>query len=337
MSYRFSVFMLLAVGLAFGLPGNAQTASASEAANAIRIATLAPRTSDLVRGFTRIDRGLRDATKGQWGFKLYPSGVAGDETDIIRKMRIGQIDGTVVTSVGLSQVLRELAVLTAPGAIEDYQQEERVQKAFNAEWERKLSENGFKLMGWSEIGMLRYFTNAPLYKPSDLKQMRPWLWPASHTMKAIQHAIGVTGVPLGVPEVYGALQTGMIDAVITTALASVALQWQAKLTHVTKRTHGPLIGGMIFSNAKWSAIPEDIRTVLQEQIAKNYQGDTLAIREDDKTAYKNLLKRGYVSVDYTAAGEKEYQEFAKKARESLVGRVYPRELLDKVMAVARGK
>jgi TRAP-type C4-dicarboxylate transport system substrate-binding protein len=140
-----------------------------------------------------------------------------------------------------------------------------------------------------------------------------------------------------VPEVYGGLQTGMIDAVITTALASVALQWQSKLTHVTKGTHGPLVGGMVFSNAKWTAIPDDIRGMLNEQIRKNYQGDNLNIREDDKTAYKNLLKRGYVSVPYTAQGLKDYEEVAKKARESLVGRVYPRELLDKVMSVARSK
>jgi hypothetical protein len=60
------------------------------------------------------------------------------------------------------------------------------------------------------------------------------------------------------------------------------------------------------------------------------------IREDDKTAYKNLIKRGVVSVPFTAEGEKEYQEITKKARESLVGRVYSRELLDKVMQVARG-
>ena len=78
-------------------------------------------------------------------------------------------------------------------------------------------------------------------------------------------------------------------------------------------------------------------TKLNEQVEKNYRGDNQAIRNDDKKAYDNLIKRGYISVDYTPAGEAEYQEVAKKARESLVGRVYSRELLDRVMAVAREK
>jgi putative nucleotidyltransferase with HDIG domain len=72
-----------------------------------------------------------------------------------------------------------------------------------------------------------------------------------------------------------------------------------------------------------------------EGIATHYKGDVRNIREDDKTAYNNLIKRGYVSVPFTAEGEKEYQEIAKKARETLVGRVYSREMLDKVMSVAR--
>jgi TRAP-type C4-dicarboxylate transport system substrate-binding protein len=335
MSLRTWAFLVLAVGLAFGLPGNAQKAKAS-GKNALLIATLAPRGSDLVRGFVRIDKGLRQITKDEWGFQIYPGGVAGDEKDIIRKMRVGAMDGTVVTSVGLSQILKELAVLTAPLAIETYEQVERVQKHFNEDWGKKLDENGFKVTGWGEVGMIRYFSKAPIYKITDLKKMRPWVWPDSHTMKSMWHAVGVAGIPLQVPEVYGGLQTGMIDACTTSALAAIALQWFSKLTHVTQRAQGPLIGGMVFSNKKWDSIPEDIRKVLEEQIAKHYKGDVLNIREDDKTAYKNLIKRGFVSVPFTDEGEKEYQEIAKKARESLVGRVYSRELLDKVMQVARG-
>ena len=332
---RAAVASTLILALALAIPGSARKASAKDDYR-IRIATLAPRTSELLRGFTKIDRGLKDATGGKWGLQLYPSGIAGDEQDVIRKMRVGQMDATAVTSVGLSQVLRELAVLTAPGAIDTYEQLERVQKALNAEWERKLDENGFRLLGWGEVGLLRYFTSRPIYKMSDLRHQRPWVWPVSHTMKAMWAAVGCTGVPLGVPEVYGALQTGMIDAFITTALGAVALQWHSKLSYVTKRTHGPLVGGLVINNPKWNSIPPEVRTLLQDQIKGNYEGDSKNIRKDDETAYKRLLQRGYTSVAYTPEGEKEYQAFAKKARESLIGRVYTKELLDKVLSFKGG-
>ena len=330
---RTAVVSMLVLAIALAIPGSARTARAGNDTK-IRIATLAPRTSELVRGFTKIDFGLKKATGGQWGLQLYPSGIAGDEKDVIRKMRIGQMDGTAVTSVGLSQVLRELAVLTAPGVIESYAALEAVQKAENKEWEKKLADEGFNLLGWGEVGLLRYFSKGPVTRPSDLKQMRPWVWPESHTMKAMWHATGCTGVPLGVPEVYGALQTGMVDSIITTSLAAVALQWHSKLSYVTNKTFGPLVGGLVISKAKWDAIPPDVRTALSEQIRTNYEGDSKNIRKDDEKAFKRLLERGYTATNYTAEGEKEYLEVAKKARESLVGRVYSRELLDRVMAEA---
>ena len=326
---------MMVLAMALAIPGSTRVAEA-KSDNMIRIATLAPRNSELIRGFIKIDRELKEATKGQWGIQLYPSGIAGDETDVIRKMRVGQMDATAVTSVGLSQVLRELAVLTAPGAIESYEALERVQKSLNKEWEQKLSDAGFKLLGWGEVGLLRYFTSAPLHKPSDLKALRPWVWPASATLKAMWAAIGCTGVPLGVPEVYGALQTKMVDAIITSALAAVALQWHAKLSFVTNRSLGPLVGGLVINNAKWSSIPEDVRNTLQGEIKNNYEGDSHNIREDDKKAFAKLLSHGYTATDFTAQGEQELQAFGKKARESLVGKVYSKELLDRVMKVAHG-
>jgi len=196
---RTAVVTTMVLAMALALPGSARVVEA-KAVNNIRIATLAPRNSELIRGFIKIDRELQKATNNQWGIALYPSGIAGDETDVLNKMKVGQMDATAVTSVGLSQVLRELAVLTAPGAIENYTQLENVQKSLNAEWEKKLGDNGFKLLGWGEVGYLRYFSAKPLYKPSDLKALRPWVWPPAHTLKAMWAAIGRTGVPLGVPE-----------------------------------------------------------------------------------------------------------------------------------------
>jgi TRAP-type C4-dicarboxylate transport system substrate-binding protein len=145
-------------------------------------------------------------------------------------------------------------------------------------------------------------------------------------------AIGCSGVPLGVPEVYGALQTGMVDSIISTGLAAVALQWHTNLTHVTERTHCPLVAGLVVSMAKWDSIPEDIRAKIYDQIRKTYEGDSKDVRKDDEKAYKNLLKRGYTAMPYSAEGEKELEMYSKKARESLVGRVYSKELLERVLS-----
>lgn len=325
----------LILAMALAIPGGAHVARAA-AGNSIRVATLAPRDTDLTRGFAKIDKGLQAATGGQWGIRLYPSGVAGDEKDVIRKMRIGQMDASVVTTTGLSQIVREVAVLDSPGVINNYDELERVQKTMNKDWEQTFVKNGFKLFAWGETGQYRYFANSAVTSPNDLKSKRPWLWPESYVLREIYHVLGATGVPLGVPEVYGALQTGMVDALVATAIAVVALQWHTKLNHVTKRTHGVLLGAMIMNDEKWKTIPDDVKAALEEQIRINTEGDATSVRKNDDKAFAALLKRGYTADTYTAQGEQEYVKLAEAVRKRMVGRVYPQALLDKVMKIARG-
>jgi len=263
--------------------------------------------------------------------------VAGDEKDVIRKMRIGQMDASVVTTTGLSQIVREVAVLDTPGVINNYTELERVQKQMNGEWNDTFTKNGFKLFAWGETGQYRYFTKGAIHSPNDLKTKRPWLWPESYVLREIYHVLGVTGVPLGVPEVYGALQTGMVDALVSTSLATVALQWHSKLDAVTKKTFGVLLGAMIMNDEKWKSIPDDVKKALETQIRENTEGNAQGVRKDDEKAYNALLKRGYTATDYNADGEKAYLELAAGVRKRMVGRVYPQQLLDRVMGIAAGK
>jgi len=132
---RKAVASMLVLALAMAVPGSTSPAQA-KAGNLIRIATLAPRDSDLTRGFIRMDRGLREATKEGWGIQLYPSGIQGDEKDVIRKMRNnGQVDASIITDTGLAQIVREATVLSTPGIINNYEELGRVQSAMNKEWE----------------------------------------------------------------------------------------------------------------------------------------------------------------------------------------------------------
>lgn len=114
--------------LMLALPGSSKVANAAET-QFIRIATLAPRDSDLAKSFLKIDKGMRAATNNGWGVRLYPSGVAGDEVDVIRKMKVGQMDASIITSTGLSQIVREVNVLDAPGVVTNYKQLEAIQAA----------------------------------------------------------------------------------------------------------------------------------------------------------------------------------------------------------------
>ena len=320
----------LVLGVCPGSPGR----SFAEGMRYIRVATLVPRDSDLARSFLKLDRALRDVSNNAWGLRLYPGGVAGDEPDVMRKMKVGQMDASIITTTGLSHIVKEIAVLDSPGVVRTYAQLDAVTAALAPEWTRAFASQGFKLVGWSEAGQYRWFSKTAIRRPADLRDTRPWLWPASFILKEIYRVIGCNGVPLGVPEVYGALQTGMVDAVISTASALVALQWHSRLKHMTKDTFGVLINGLVMNQDKWNALPADVAQRMQSEATKIMARERSETRRADVRSYDKLKQRGYVADDWAPGGYQEYLTMEKEVRARLVGRLYSSELLSRVMKIA---
>ena len=157
-------------------------------------------------------------------------------------------------------------------------------------------------------------------------------------MKETWLALGANGVPLGVPEVYGALQTGMVDAVINSCLTLVALQWHTNLKHMTADTSGLLIGGMLMSDKKWAELPAEVQKIVSDEVASNQDADAEDMRKTDERAYQNLIKRGYTAHKWSTNPEAnaEWQKVNETVQKRLVGRMYTQEQLDKVKKLAAG-
>jgi TRAP-type C4-dicarboxylate transport system substrate-binding protein len=329
----------LAIGMlgafVLGLPASSKTVGAAET-QFLRIATLAPRDSDLAKGFLKLDQGMRKATNNAWGVRIYPSGVAGDEVDVLRKMKIGQMDASLITAVGLSQIVRETTLLTTPGVIRDYKGWDKVRDVMTPEYDAAFDKVGYKLLAWGETGQLRWFAKAPLERPSSIKNMRPWVWPSSHALKETLLAVGANGVPLGVPEVYGALQTGMVDMVTNTCVALISLQWHSSLKYMTKEASGVLSGAMLLSGQKWGALPPDVQKVVQDEIVRNQKADREDMRKTDERSCQNLVKRGYIQNDWQGDAKAEAEAMFLTVQKRLIGRMYTAEQLDRVKKLASG-
>jgi TRAP-type C4-dicarboxylate transport system substrate-binding protein len=163
-------------------------------------------------------------------------------------------------------------------------------------------------------------------RPEDLKRLRPWAWKDDPVFAGYVSTIGANPVRVGVPEVYGGLQTRMLDTVPASALAAVAMQWYTRLNYMAKDNFGIIIGGSIIKQEKFEQLSEHDQKVLidtAEKVAR--AGDRMA-RRDDARAYASLVKRGMVEVD-TSAHKAEWNAVAKKTRETLAGRVYSKSLL----------
>lgn len=343
--------MLLIIGAMLALPGVTAMAGADKLV--IRLATLAPQGSTWDKVFKAWNNSLKKETGDEVSFQFFSGGVAGDEKDVIRKMKLGQLDAGGFTTIGLSQIARPLALLTTPGIIDGYEHLNKVRDALAPDLEEIFDKNGYKLLGWGDAGFGRVMSNRPILMPSDYKSVRPWVPKDEAAFPEFMKIVGANGVPAGIPEVFPALQTGMIDTVMVSAIAAVALQWFRNVKFVAKEAQIPVVGATLLRKNYWSdlvaAAPKEqqaevkakmdvLSDKLNETGKKAHAFLLSQIEKEDDKAYKALTgKLGLkeFSMAETQAQRDAWSAAAKELRKRLTDKLWTKEFYRKTLNAAK--
>ena len=276
---------------------------------------------------------LETETQGRLKLRFYPGGSQGDERDFVRKMRVGQLDGGVVTMSGMSLLVRPMVILVLPNFLDTYEELDRVRLKMSKEFEKMFEDEGFMMVAWGDAGKTRLFSKKKIERPSDIKSMRPWLWKDDLIFIEFYDVIGASAVRLGVPEVYPGLQTNMIDVVTSSALTAVALQWYTRVKYMTGHNSSIIAGGMVLRKEKIDGLPPDLKEAF---LRTSERVETLlnqSIRRDDQKAYDVVIKKGIVATD-TSKYKAEWDAAAKQVRDRMTGRAFSKSLLQAVEAAA---
>jgi len=314
----------------FLLPGAVSTPSADAASPiVIRFASLAPSGSGFMKVMKAWNRSLKAGTENRVEFRFYGGGSQGDERDFVRKIRAGQMDAAGVSTTGIGLVARPVLVLTAPGLITEYEQLEKARNELGSRLDKLIRDNGFVQLNWGEGGKHRIFSTERFAKPDDLKTLRPWAWKDDPVFAEFVKAMGANPVRVGANEVYGALQTRMLDTVPCSAILAVGMQWYTRLNYMAKQNFGIIVGGSFVKKEKFEELTKQDQKVLLDTAARAAAAVDKLTRRDDQSAYDSLLKRGIIEVD-TAPHKAAWDAVAKTAREALAGRLYSKSLLEAV-------
>ena len=334
-SWKHSLVVALAAAALF-LPGSAVSNAAADGPIVIRYASLAPPSSAFGRVLKAWGRTFKKETEGRAELRFYTGGSQGDERDFIRKIRAGQIDAAGITTTGMGMVIRPILVLTAPGLITEMEQLRHVRTELRGRFEEMFRDAGFELLTWGDGGKNRLFSAKPFARPSDLKSGRPWAWKDDPVFAGYLGVIGANPVRVGANEVYGGLQTRMIDTVPSSCIMAVAIQWYTKLNYMAKQNFNILIGGSIVKKEVFDQLTPGDQKILLDTAERGARASDKIVLRDDARAYATLVERGLTEVDLTPY-QAEWDAIAKKAREQLAGRVYSKSLLDQVTKLAAEK
>lgn len=311
----------------------AQAPATAPAAKILKIATLAPEGTTLAKGLQAMKSEVVAKTGGKVDIQLYMGGTAGDEKDVVRKMRIGQLTGGALTGVGLGMIEPEIRVLELPFLFKNYSQADAVYSNMKGYFEQKFLDKGFVLLGWAEVGFVKIFSNKPITKKADLAGMKMWMWEGDPLAQAMYDAMKVVPVPLAITDVLTSLQTGLIDACYAPELGAIAFQWHTKVKHMIDLNLVDGTGGILVAKAEWDKLSADEQAAVKSVIDAQSKQLIAKTRSDNAQSAAVLAGAGIQVSKLDAASQAELEGIAKEVQTKLVGTLYPQTLLDKVLAL----
>ncbi len=298
----------------------------------IKFSTLAPEGSSWMKQMHRLEKEVESATQGSVKFKFYPGGVSGDEKDVIRKMRIGQVHAAGFTGVGLGEILPEVRVLDLPFLFHNDREVEYVYEKMTDYFSKKFEEKGYILLGWVPVGWIHFFSKDKVITLSDLKNSKAWMWEGDPLVQKTYEELNVSPHPLSITDVLLSLQTGIIDTVYASPVGALALQWFTKVKYMSELQMGNATGAVLMTKRIYKKLNAEQKEKVKA-VSKKYLKELVnKIQEDNDQAIAVMKNNGLKISELPSEDErKQFLLVGEKIRGKLTGKLYDKALLDQVL------
>lgn len=274
--------------LVFGLAG---TASAQQV---IKIATLAPDGSAWMRELRAAAAEVNTGTAGRVQVKYYPGGVMGSDTVVIRKMRLGQLQGGVLTSSELATLYPDAAIYSLPFQFSDWTQLEKARVQVDPLLAKGFEGRGIKMLAAANVGFAYLMSTKPLRNKADMSAAKLWIPQNDEIAERTFKLGGVSPILLPLGDVFTSLQTGLVDTVANTPAGAVALQWHGKLKTLLDLPLSFVVGYVVMDFKVWQKMTPADQALVEAAFRKAGQRVDANIKRDDAAALAAMKKQGLV-------------------------------------------
>lgn len=285
-----------------------------------KIATVAPDGTRWMEELKGAAKEIEKSTQGRVSFRFYPGGVMGNDKSVLRKMRIGQLQGGAITGGGLAEIYPDAQAYGLPLAFRSYEEVDYVRQRMDKKIINGLSDSGYISFGLGEGGFAYLMSAKPLNKINDLKQYKVWSPEGDEFSRAAFSAIGISPIPLPLTDVLTGLQTGMIDTVAASSMGAIALQWHSKVKHLNTTPLSYLFGTLIIQRKAFEELSaQDQNTVTTIMQATFVRLDKIN-RKDNEQALQALKQQGIQFVEPSTDEQQQWQNAVANATKAMVAK-----------------
>jgi TRAP-type C4-dicarboxylate transport system substrate-binding protein len=281
-------------------------------AQVIKLATLAPDGSGWMRELRAAAAEIKQRTDGRVEVKYFPGGVMGNDAVVLRKIRLGQLQGGVLVSSELTSVYQDAPVYGMPFLVQDWDQVRRMRAAVDPILAKGLEANGMRLLGVSDIGFAYVMGAKPMRTRADMDGIKLWIPQNDEVASRTFGMGGISAIPLPIGDVFTSLQTGLVDTVVSTPSGAVALQWHGKAKHMVDLPLSFVVGFMVVDNKAWKKLAPADQAILSEVFAATALRMDANVRRDDESALAAMKKQGMAVASLDPAEEQRWRDIGAK-------------------------
>jgi TRAP-type transport system periplasmic protein len=298
----------------------------------LRIGSLVPKNSLYHRQLIDIADSWRTAQGAGARYVVFPDGVQGGEAEMARRMRIGQLQGALLSVVGLREIEPSISALQAmPLLFRNWEEVDYVREKMRPAMEKKFLDKGFVVLAWGDAGWVRFFSKEAALRPDDYKRMKFFAWGSEPDQQNIMKSLGYTPVPLETTDILPAIQTGMINVVPSTPYFALATQVYNSAPHMLEINWAPIVGALVVTRKAWDGMSPEVQKVVRAASDKAGAEIRTKARQEVEEAVDAMKKRGLTVNTPNAAQMKEWNDLAEKLYPRIRGTMVPAETFDEVM------
>ena len=297
----------------------------------IKMATLAPEGTPWYALIAKMGERWSEETKGNVRLRIYPGGIVGDERDMIRKMRIGQIHGAAISAEGLSEVNPQYTYCFIPLFFQDYEDIDFVRDEIKDDLVSGAEKNGVKVLTMVDVGWVYWFSTNAVFSPKDLKSQKIWTWAGDYKTAKLWDKAGFNSVPLSVPDVHSSLQTGLVNAMAFPPLYVAANQYFGITKNMLNMKWGILTAALVIDLKVWNRIKPKYQKAMikvSEQIGLEYQINN---RKEEDEAVNVMKNYGLIVNDLSKNQIDEWNSLVESMYPLIRGNIVQEEIFDRVI------
>ena len=302
----------------------------------IRLGALAPRGTEWHRSLLEIGEKWRAAEGPGAEFIVYGGGSQGGEADMVRRMRVGQLNAAMLTVIGLTEIDASVGALQKmPLVFRSWDELDYVREKLRPSLDQRFVERGFVVLCWGDAGWVRFFSKGPALRPEDYRRMKIFAWAGDAPQTDIMKSLGYQPVALEVSDILPALQTGMVSMVPSTPFWALTLQFYKHAPYMLELDWAPMVGALIVTRKAWDGMSPAGREALRRAAAEAETELRALSRREHQESVEAMKKRGLKVQALTPEAEAEWRRAAEQMQPLVRGNMVPAEFYDQVQGLLR--